>query len=110
MGDFLWARYPCNSYRRPPKISVTMIRFLPLLGKGWVYAEIDQAIRLSKSWTYRGTSLIRSTQPPRITEAGSYSRLADSSITQLKAQGPSRTCNEREEKKDYHRSLGIGLL
>ena len=28
-------------------------------------------------------------------EAGSYLRLIDSCITQLKAQGPSRTCNKR---------------
>ena len=37
------------------------------------------------------------------TEAGSYLRLIDSWITQLKAQGPSRTCNEskEEEKKKY---------
>jgi len=35
------------------------------------------------------------------TEAGSYLRHIDSCITQLKAQGPSRTCNESkgEEKK-----------
>jgi len=31
-------------------------------------------------------------------ETGSYSRLIDSCITQLKAQGPARTCNEN--KKD----------
>ena len=36
-------------------------------------------------------------------EAGSYLRRIDSCITQLKAQGPSRTCNEsntEEEEKD----------
>ena len=33
-----------------------------------------------------------------VTEAGSYSRLIDSCITQLKAQGPSRTCNESKEE------------
>ena len=35
-------------------------------------------------------------------EAGSHLRLIDSCITQLKAQGPSRTCNEskEEEKED----------
>jgi len=33
------------------------------------------------------------------TEAGSYLRLIDSCITQLKAQGPSRTCNESKEKE-----------
>ena len=33
-----------------------------------------------------------------ICEAGSYLRLIDSCITQLKAQGPSRTCNESKEE------------
>ena len=33
-------------------------------------------------------------------EAGSYLRLIDSFITQLKAQGPSRTCNESEEEEE----------
>ena len=33
-------------------------------------------------------------------EAGSYSRLIDSCITQLKAQGPSRTCNESKEEEE----------
>ena len=31
-------------------------------------------------------------------EAGSYLRLIDSSITQLKVQGPSGTCNESKEE------------
>ena len=31
-------------------------------------------------------------------EAGSYLRLIDSCITQLEAQGPSRTCNESKEE------------
>ena len=31
-------------------------------------------------------------------EAGSYLRLIDGCITQLKAQGPSRNCNERKEE------------
>ena len=31
-------------------------------------------------------------------EAGSYLRLTDTLITQLKAQGPSRTCSESEEE------------
>jgi len=31
-------------------------------------------------------------------EAGSYLRLIDSCITQIKAQGPSRTCNESKEE------------
>jgi len=36
----------------------------------------------------------------RGTEAGSYLRLIDSCITQLKAQGPSRTCNECKEEEE----------
>ena len=32
-------------------------------------------------------------------EAGSYLRLIDSCISQLKAQGPSRTCNESKEEE-----------
>ena len=32
------------------------------------------------------------------TDAGSYLRLIDSCITQLKAQGPSMTCNESKEE------------
>ena len=35
-----------------------------------------------------------------VTEAGSYSRLIDSLITQLKAQGPSSTCNESKEEEE----------
>jgi len=34
------------------------------------------------------------------TEAGSYLRLIDFCITQLKAQGPSRTCNESKEEEE----------
>jgi len=35
-----------------------------------------------------------------VTEAGSYLRLTDFCITQLKAQGPSRTCNESKEEEE----------
>jgi len=35
-----------------------------------------------------------------VTEAGSYLRRTDFGITQLKAQGPSRTCNERKEEEE----------
>jgi hypothetical protein len=35
-----------------------------------------------------------------VTEEGSYLRLTDSCITQLKAQGPSRTCNESEAEEE----------
>jgi len=34
------------------------------------------------------------------TEAGWYLRLIDSCTTQLKAQGPSRTCKERKEEEE----------
>jgi len=34
-----------------------------------------------------------------VTEAGWYLRLTDSCITQIKAQGPSRTCNESKEEE-----------
>ena len=37
-------------------------------------------------------------------EAGSYLRLIDSCITQLKAQGPSRTCNESKEEDQKRNS------
>jgi hypothetical protein len=35
-----------------------------------------------------------------VTEAGSYSRLIDSFITQLEAQGPARTCHESKEEEE----------
>ena len=41
------------------------------------------------------------------TEAGSYLRLIDSCITQLKDQGPSRTCDESREEEGT--IIGIGL-
>jgi len=34
-----------------------------------------------------------------VTKAGSYLRLVDFCITEVKAQGPSRTCNESEEEE-----------
>ena len=37
-----------------------------------------------------------------VTEAGSYLRLIDFCITKLKAQGPSRTCNESKEDEKKH--------
>jgi len=39
--------------------------------------------------------------------SGSYLRLIDSCITQLKAQGPSRTSNESEEEEEE--GLGSGV-
>ena len=36
----------------------------------------------------------------RHSAAGSYVRLVDSCITQVEAQGPSRTCNESKEEEE----------
>jgi len=41
-------------------------------------------------------------------EAGSYLRLIDSCITQITAQGPSRTCNESKEEEDHLCMKGYG--
>ena len=40
-------------------------------------------------------------------EAGSYLRLIDSCITQLKAQGPSRTYNESKEEEEASEAVGV---
>jgi len=39
---------------------------------------------------------------------GSYLRRIDSCITQLKAQGPSRTCNASKEERQARRLTGVG--
>ena len=44
----------------------------------------------------------------RVHEVGSYLRLIDSCITQLKAQEPSRTCNESKEEEKKHGIEGAG--
>ena len=41
-------------------------------------------------------------------ETGSYLRLIDSCITWLKAQGPSRTCNESNEEEEEVEGPGLG--
>ena len=41
-----------------------------------------------------------------VTEAGSYLRLIDSCITQLQAQGPSRTCNKSKEGEEVDEGSG----
>ena len=43
-----------------------------------------------------------------VTEAGSYVRLIDSCITQLKAQGPSRICNESKEEGEEEEEVVLG--
>ena len=43
------------------------------------------------------------------TEAGSYLRLIDSCITQLKAQGPYWTCNESKEEEEEVLLCGSGF-
>ena len=42
------------------------------------------------------------TMPSSGSEEGSYLRLIDSCITQLKAQGLPRTCNESKEEEKTH--------
>jgi len=44
-----------------------------------------------------------------VTEAGSYLRLIDSCITQLKAQGPSRTCNESNKEEREKDLAGVHI-
>ena len=46
-----------------------------------------------------------STEMCSVSQAGSYLRLIDSCITQLKAQGPSRTCNESKEEEEEEEDL-----
>jgi hypothetical protein len=46
------------------------------------------------------------TQMCRGNEAGSYLRLIHSCITQLKIQGPSRTCDESTEEKEEEEEEG----
>ena len=43
------------------------------------------------------------------TEAGSHLRVIDSCITQLKAQGPSRTCNQSKEEEYEVEGAGLRL-
>jgi len=46
---------------------------------------------------------LHAVRPVVVSEAGSYLRLIDSCITQLKAQGPSRTCNGSKEEEGAYR-------
>ena len=48
-------------------------------------------------------SCTKSVQLSISTETGSYFRLIDSCITQLRAQGPSRTCSESKEEAEEAR-------
>ena len=54
----------------------------------------------------RGTPVLQAVRPNEVaepvthSEAGSYLRLIDSCITQLKAQAPSRTCNESKKEEE----------
>ena len=48
----------------------------------------------------RGRTLSAASEMCNGFEAGAYLRLIDSCITQLKVQGPYRTCNERKEEEE----------
>jgi len=70
---------------------------------------VFQAHRLLYHSTLGSRVIKKKRRPPQTlpasaggTEAGSYLRLIDSCITQLKAQGPSRTCNESKEEEEEH--------
>ena len=54
----------------------------------------------------RGTLGYHFTEMCSGSEAGSYLRRIDSWITQLKAQGPSRTCNESKEEETLNPNAG----
>ena len=43
-------------------------------------------------------------------EAGSYLRLIGSCITQLQAQGPSRTCNESKEEEEEAEWIALEFI
>ena len=58
-------------------------------------ALVEHALRLDLLRTPRGCRL-----SPVEPGASSYLRLIDSCITQLKAQGPSRTCTESKEEEE----------
>ena len=64
--------------------------------------KLTFAKRLHKNFLrdkLRGGFTTRRSMGPEI-ETGSYLRLKDSCITQLKAQGPSSTCNESKEQEE----------
>ena len=56
--------------------------------------RVIKRIRPTKTLLHHSTEILCGT------EAGSYLRLIDSCIAQLKAQGPSRTCNESKEEEE----------
>ena len=74
-----------------------------MVGGGGVHYEREIPVRLS-----RPLSCPAGTSRPQSAHAydrcrgisDSYLRLIDSRITQLKAQGPSRTCNESKEEEE----------
>ena len=73
----MWGRHPAGSlwYRVATKGSI------------WLRFRL-QDLGVNVEWVPGGS------------EAGSHLRLMDSRITQLKAQGPSWTCNESKEVED----------
>ena len=64
----------------------------------------------ARIWTWVLTELgrVRARPPQEMcigSEVGSHSRLIDFCVTQLKAQGPSRTCNATKEEEVRARML-----
>ena len=66
------------------------------------YMGVPHRVTYPYPLRYSGDSLMQSAS-----EAGSYLRLMDSCITRLKAQGPSRTCNESKEEEEGERTALI---
>ena len=65
--------------------------------------NLDQVVTRAVTWLVTWVDLnlrtINSQKCVVVTEEGSYLRLIDSCITQLKAQEPSRTSNESKEEE-----------
>jgi len=76
---------------------------------GWIITPPPTTPREQEARRSRSGPACRLSLPMDRTRRGSYLRLIDSCITQLKAQGPSRTCNEsKEEKKKTRRARKQG--
>ena len=90
-------------------LDVVLLSYCRILGGGGV---LMSEVALHRQHPARGNqrqdySSVKSDfqQKPKnrgvlVTEAGSHFRLIDSCITQFKAQGPSRTCNESKEEEE----------
>jgi len=65
------------------------------------FRGMDQVVPKGRGVVHHFTEMCRGSK------AGSYLRLIDSCITQLRAQGPSRTCNESNDEEEEGGSLAF---